>query len=414
MLGDDPRAPRFIETVSSIGYRFICPVEVAEEPAGDLPNTRGAEVSHPDGSESDTVPAALLPQVSVDAAREPPDAGAEAPISRAKWAAFTGAVFLCLGLVIWLFISHPSHALTDKDSIVLTDFVNTTGDAVFDGTLRQGLAVQLGQSPFLNLVSDQQIQHTLSLMGQPPDARLDSGPARQLCQRIAAAAVVEGSITRLGTEHVLGLKAVSCRTGDVLGEQQVQAARKEEVLKALSRTRAELRKNLGESLITVEKFDTPLDEATTPRAAFALALAGGPAERLAEDLAHKYPEDTLVHFVFLPVIRAQLAHNHRDPARAVKELEAASAFEVSNGSVEQEYPFALYPCYLRGMAFLASNQGKKAAAEFKKILDHPGIVINEPIGALAHKNLARAYALMGQLEKQKSLNSDWETLHVDV
>ena len=169
-----------------------------------------------------------------------------------------------VGLALWLYGSRHRHSLTDKDSIVLTDFANTTGDRVFDGTLRQGLAVQLTQSPFLNLVSEQQIQRTLSLMGQAPGARLTFDVARQLCQRIAAKAVVEGSIASLGSEYVLDLKAVSCQTGDALAEEQLQATRKEDVLKALSRASAQLRKKLGESLSTVEKFDAPLDQATTP------------------------------------------------------------------------------------------------------------------------------------------------------
>ena len=152
--------------------------------------------------------------------------------------------------------------------------------SVFDGTLRQGLAVQLTQSPFLNLVSEQQIQRTLLLMGQAPGARLTFDLARQLCQRIAATAVVEGSIASLGSEYVLDLKAVSCQNGDALAEEQLQAAREEDVLKALSRASAQLRKKLGESLSTVDKFDTPLDEATTPSLEAFLAYTLGRRELL--------------------------------------------------------------------------------------------------------------------------------------
>jgi len=158
---------------------------------------------------------------------------------------------------------RPPPALTDTDTIVLGDFTNTTGDAVFDETLRQGLSVQLQQSPFLSLVSDRRIRKTLGLMGQPAAARLTPGIAREICQRIGSAAVLEGSIAALGTRYVLALRASNCRTGDVLAEEQVQAARKEEVLNALSRIANTFRTRLGESLATIEKHSTPLPEATT-------------------------------------------------------------------------------------------------------------------------------------------------------
>ncbi len=153
--------------------------------------------------------------------------------------------------------------LTEKDTIVLADFANTTGDAVFDGTLRQGLAVQLEQSPFLSLVSDQQVQQTLRLMGQPPDARLTPEIARELCQRTGSAAVLDGSIASLGSQYVLGLRAVNCRTGDSLAQEQATADGKEGVLKALSEAASKLRSKLGESLRTTQKFATPIEEATT-------------------------------------------------------------------------------------------------------------------------------------------------------
>jgi eukaryotic-like serine/threonine-protein kinase len=165
--------------------------------------------------------------------------------------------------------------LTDKDTIVLGDFTNTTGDPVFDGALRQGLAVQLEQSPFLSLVSDQRIQGTLALMGRPPDARLTPELAKEICERTASAAVLDGSIAILGTQYVLGLRARNCRTGDVIDEEQVQAARKEDVLNALSQIASKFRRRVGESLATIEKHDTPLFEATTPSLEALKALSTG-------------------------------------------------------------------------------------------------------------------------------------------
>ncbi len=160
--------------------------------------------------------------------------------------------------------SHRSKALTDKDNIIVSDFTNTTGDTVFDGALKQGLSVQLGQSPFLALVSERKISETLKLMGRSADERLTPEVARELCQRTGDKAVVTGSIASLGTQYVIGLKAVNCETGDVLAEAQEQATNKKHVLKALDRAAADLRGQMGESLNSVQKYAAPLEEATTP------------------------------------------------------------------------------------------------------------------------------------------------------
>src|SRR5208283_1163228 len=138
------------------------------------------------------------------------------------------------------------------------------GDAVFDGTLRQGLAVQLEQSPFLSVVSEAHVQQTLKLMGQSSDAKLTSDVARELCQRTQSAAVLDGSIAILGSQYVLGIRATNCHTGDVLAEEQATASSKEQALKALDGAATRLRSKLGESLSSVQKFDTPLEQVTTP------------------------------------------------------------------------------------------------------------------------------------------------------
>jgi eukaryotic-like serine/threonine-protein kinase len=154
--------------------------------------------------------------------------------------------------------------LTAKDTIVLADFMNTTGEAVFDDTLKQGLAIQLEQSPFLSLVSEPRIRQTLRLMGQSPEARVTPAIAREICQRMDGSAELEGSIAKLGSEYVLGLNATNCGTGSSLAKVQVTADDKEHVLKALDEGAISLRKKLGESLSTIEKFDTPVEQATTP------------------------------------------------------------------------------------------------------------------------------------------------------
>jgi eukaryotic-like serine/threonine-protein kinase len=161
------------------------------------------------------------------------------------------------------YYSHHGPRLTEKDMIVLADFKNTTGDPVFDGTLRQGLAVQLEQSPFLSVVSEAHIQQTLKLMNQP-DAKLTWDVARELCERTHSAAVLDGSIASLGSQYVLGIQAMNCHSGDVLADEQATADSKEHALKALDGAALKLRAKLGESLSSMQKFDTSLEQATTP------------------------------------------------------------------------------------------------------------------------------------------------------
>jgi len=153
--------------------------------------------------------------------------------------------------------------LTDKDNVVLADFVNTTGDPVFDGALRQGLSAQLEQSPFLNLLSDERIAQTLTLMAKSKDARLTHDIASEVCQRTASAATIEGSISNLGSQYILGLKAINCRNGDLLAEDQITTTGKEQVLTSLGEAASKIREKLGESLASVQKYDAPPQSVTT-------------------------------------------------------------------------------------------------------------------------------------------------------
>ena len=212
---------------------------------------------------------------------------------KSRWKIFVPvAAAIVLAIVAGsYFYLRPGPKLTDKDTIVLGDFENKTGDAVFDGTLRQGLAVQLEQSPFLSLISDERIQHLLPLMGQATDAKLTPEIARQICDRTGSAAALNGSISSLGTSYVLSLSAKNCRSGDVLDEEQVQVSRKEDVLNALGQMASKFRARAGESLATVQQHDKPLEEATTksPEALKAyttsrqIAFAKGSMEAIAFD-----------------------------------------------------------------------------------------------------------------------------------
>ncbi len=190
-----------------------------------------------------------------------PARGLSPALHRAKLAAL---ILLPLAATAtWLYLHRQPRHLTDKDTIVLADFTNTTGDPIFDGTLRQGLAAQLEQSPFLSLLSDSRIAQTLALMTQPKDARLTQKLAREVCQRTASAATIEGSIASQGGQYVLELRAVNCRSGDLLAEEQVKANGKAQVLPVLGQAAAKVRGKLGESLASVKKYDVPPRDVTS-------------------------------------------------------------------------------------------------------------------------------------------------------
>jgi serine/threonine protein kinase/tetratricopeptide (TPR) repeat protein len=184
---------------------------------------------------------------------------------RKKWAVPAGAGMIIGAMAVggW-FYDRRAHALNETDTIVLADFTNKTGDAVFDDALRQGLAVQLEQSPFLSLISDQRTRQTLQLMGQPSDTKLTPEIARELCERTTSKAYLSGTISNIGSQYVVGINAVNCQTGDTLAQEQATADSKEHVLGALGDAATKLREKLGESLKTVHKLATPIEQATTP------------------------------------------------------------------------------------------------------------------------------------------------------
>jgi serine/threonine protein kinase/Tfp pilus assembly protein PilF len=182
---------------------------------------------------------------------------------RAKLASAVGIAVVALIASSLYYRAHKAQPLTDKDTIVLADFANSTGDPVFDDTLKTALNVSLNQSPFLNVLSDNTVAETLKLMTKPPDTRLTPDIARELCQRANSKAYVAGSIASLGSQYVLSLKVVNCRSGDTLAQEQTTAAAKEKVLDALGTAASKLRGELGESLVSVQKLDVPLYQATT-------------------------------------------------------------------------------------------------------------------------------------------------------
>jgi len=659
-LSDSADHPLYIETLPRVGYRFIAPLD----------QTTGTPSQAPERL-------------------------------RIRWKVIVPISIVVVALVIGsYFYLRRTPKLAEDDSIVLADFANSTGDPVFDGTLRQGLSVQLEQSPFLSIVSDQQIQQTLRMMGQKPDAKLTPEIAQEICQRTGSAAVLDGSIVQIGAPYLLTVKAINCSNGETLVSTDSQASDKSHVLDALGKTAAQMRSKLGESLSTVQKFDTPLEQATTPslealhaynlgrkassetdwaasvpffqqavqldpnfamayarlgnsynniletnlgalntqkayqlrervseherlyieshyyqddtgdlekarrvyelwaqsypreylatanlsyidnalgqydkaleearetlrlnangtsylllvgsflnlnrleearataeeaqarrfdssflhfdlyqlaflqndragmaqqvawsvgkpgnaedalldfeaktaaysgkveearefsrraaavaergertelaalenaddalqgalfgnahearqraaaalglsnargvqfEAALALAFIGDAAraQTLVDDLSKRFREDTIVRFNLGPTLRAQLALNRKDSSTAIEILQVATQYELgSPGQFD-----VLYPVYVRGQAYLAAHQGREAAGEFQKILEHRGVVGVEPIGALAHLQIGKAYAMQGDTAKAKTAYQDFLTLWKDA
>jgi eukaryotic-like serine/threonine-protein kinase len=288
-----------------------------------------------------------------------------------RWGAVTGATMLLIGLAVggWLFFSRKAHALTEKDTIVLADFTNTTGDAVFDDTLKQALAVGLGQSPFLNILSEDKVRKTLQEMTRSPDDRLTRDLAREVCERAGSKAYLSGSIATLGTQYVIGLEALSCASGEVLAREQVTASGKEQVLPVLGRAASKLRNELGESLSSVQKFDVPMEEATTSSLEALKALTLG-----------------------------QKAFNEKGDADAIPFVKRA---------VELDPNFALAYSYLAGY-YSNLNQPSLAAAYAKKAFD-----LRDRATEVEKFALASFYYLVatGDLEKSGQVSEMWKRVY---
>jgi serine/threonine protein kinase/tetratricopeptide (TPR) repeat protein len=232
-----------------------------------VPLSSGAAASVSSSGSMPPVPSAIHipPQHSTAASSVIPTPPPVVGATSSKWLPWLAGVFVLGAIAVGVFFFFPrhTHALTEKDTVVLSDFVNTTGDAVFDGTLKQALAVQLEQSPYLNLLPESKIQDALRFMGRKPDERIIKDLAREISQRENAKAIISGSISSLGSNYVITLEASNAQTGDSLARQQVEAAGKEQVLKSLDKAASDLRQKLGESLSSVQQFTTPLELATT-------------------------------------------------------------------------------------------------------------------------------------------------------
>ena len=339
--------------------------------------------------------------------------------------------------------SHSSGAdsapLTEKDTIVLADFDNKTGDAVFDDALKQALAVDLGQSPFLNILSDRRVGETMQLMGRKPGDRITGDVAREICLRTGTKALLKGSISGLGTQFVVGLEAVNCNTGDVLAKEQGEAATKEDVLKTLSQVTTSMRTKLGESLASVQKFDVPIEATTSSLEALkafsmgvSVAREKGPAESIS---FYKRALELDPNFATAYALLGLNYANLGQPSRAAENLEkaynlrdrvsereklriSANYYYIVTGELEKEaqtyqlwmqsYPNDFVPHGNLGANYAALGQYDQALPELKQAL------ALAPDGVIGYQNLCIAYLGLGQVDRAVATLNDATARKLDA
>jgi eukaryotic-like serine/threonine-protein kinase len=411
-LGDNADHPLYIETLPRRGYRFVAPVIVKTVPAPQ------PKIIESDSGERSRLPvliggrtkvSALVaevaapshPAVMPDArpAAEPTTEGAPTQKERLRWSrahlVWVGLAVLMVAAVggglYWRWRAHKVPALTDKDTVVLADFDNKTGDPVFNDTLKQGLAIQLEQSPFLELISQGKVNQTLKLMGRSAGDLVTPEVAREVCQRTGSKAMITGLIANLGSQYVIDLEAVDCNTGDVLAEAQEQASAKEAALKALDKTAISLRSKLGESLASVQEYATPLSEATTPslEALKAYSLGRKTGNEKGENASLPFFERAVEidpKFALAYAMLAVLYNNFGEAGRSAEN--ARKAYELREKVSERERLVIESYYYM-----FATGELEKAARVYELWQQ------TYPKDPLPYINLAVISSVLGNLEK---------------
>ena len=318
------------------------------------------------------------------------------------------AVLLVLAVVaIFLFrrLTPAANTLTEKDSIVLADFDNTTGDAVFDGALKQALAVQLGQSPFLNLVSDRRLEETLHLMSRPATEKITRDLARELCIRTGSKAFLQGSISKLGEHYLVGIDAIGCNSGDTLAKEQEEAPAKDDVLKSLGKCASSLRAKLGESLATVQKFDVPV-EATTSSLEALKALSMGITTFRTKGNSESIPFykraiELDPNFAVAYGSLGLTYGNLQQPSLAAENIRKAYDLRARVSEREKYRIEALYYSYVTGELEQASQVYELWNKSY-------------PLDAIPPGNLGYIYTELGQYEKALAKTEESQRLEPDV
>jgi eukaryotic-like serine/threonine-protein kinase len=368
---------------------------------------------------------------------------AEVPVAGGKklWKILVPAALLVIAAVVagvFYMRPRPAAPLAEKDTIVLADFDNTTGDPVFDGALKQALAVQLGQSPFLNILSDRKVGETLRLMGRQPGDRITRDVAGELCVRTGSKAILLGSISNLGGQYVVGIDAVSCNTGDTLAKEQEEAATKQDVLKALSKAASSLRGKLGESLASIQKFDVPVEATTTSLEALKAFSMGITTSRTKGDAAAipfmkralELDPNFAVAYASLGLEygnlgQASLAAENIKKAYALRDRVSehekyritALYYDTVTGELEQasqvyelwakSYPQDLVPPNNLGNIYGQLGQYEKAAVETQESLRL------EPNAVNGYGNLAQNYLALNRPDDAKKAIEEAQGRHLD-
>src|SRR5580700_1232715 len=367
VLGESPEDHRYVLTVPGRGYRFAEDVRLVPE----------AEVSIVAASH-------FKVQIQVKETR-----------LWALWISTAVIVLFAIAFGAWRIFLHRTSVLTVKDTVVLADFANSTGDSDFDETLRQGLEVELGQSPFLSLVTDQRIRGTLHLMGRPENTPVTGDVAREICERTFSAAAVQGSISRLGSRYVVGLRTSDCRSGDLLDDEQVQVGKKEDVMNAVSQIASKFRSKAGESLATIKEHETPLIEATTPSneawklysAAWKLVLSQDTtgAVPLLQRAIEIDPKFAMAY--------ALLGHIYGDAAQPALAAESIrKAYELREHATDPERFFITfsYQTQVTGNLEEAQRTGESWVQTYPRVLQAPTL-------------LSAAYQTLGKYERSVEL-----------
>jgi len=400
-LGESSQDHKYILTVPGRGYRLAESVRLVQE----------QEIS---------IVAAQHSKVQIEVKESKPW----------KWIAVCAIVVLAVSAVAIRIFVHRAPVLTERDTIVLADFVNKTGDPIFDDTLRQGLAVQLEQSPYLRILPDDKVRSTLKQMGRAADGPLKDDLAREVCQRNQSKAFISGSIAGLGSQYVLGLRAINCLTGEAVVEQQTQVSRKEDVLNSLSKQCSLLRGKLGESLASIQKFDVPLEQATTP----SLQALQDYSLSMKQFYLMNYPSaGTILHraikldpnFALAYARLASLNYNNGQSEAALQY--SAKAYELRErvGDRERLYIETTYylirdqteeasqvfelwkstypkdPAPNIGLGVLSDHKG-----EFDKLLEESRVAYQKDPSVLESYNLIEAYADLRQLDEADKVLAD--------
>ena len=403
----------------------------------------GAVLSSVVAEEAENAPKAVVTGKSSSGKQQvvlpSPPVTAETATHRWKSLVLAGMVVIALVAAGLYWNSHRASPLTEKDTIVLADFANTTGDAVFDTTLKQALAVDLEQSPFLNVLSDSKVNGTLRLMGHSPNERVTEELAREICLRAGSKALLAGSIASLGSQYAIGLKAVNCQTGDSLGSAQAQANSREKILTALGQVATALRGKLGESLASIQKFDKPLQEATTSSLEALQAYSEGirqqnekgdaaavPYYKHAVELDPNFARACAAMAVryanlgqaSLAIANVRKAYELRDRvSQREKFYISAQYYTYVTGEVEktieqyelwiQNYPRDADPYMNLGVAYSTEAQYEKAAAQTREALHI------DPNNVLIYTNLGELYLGLNRLDEAKAMFEQATANHLD-